>query len=45
MSCPKTGTYRGAAGFARQDAASPLLGHAEVLLVGCVDLFGQGLQV
>lgn len=37
--------YRGAAGFARQNAAGSLLCHTEVLQVGCVDLLGQGLQV
>lgn len=40
-----TKTYCSAAGFASQDAAGPLLGHTEVLQVGCVNLFGQRLQV
>lgn len=37
--------YRGAAGFAGEDAAGLLLRHVEVLLVGDVDVLGQGLQV
>lgn len=37
--------YRRAAGFPCQDAAGPLLRHAQILQVGGVDLFGQRLQI
>ena len=38
-------TYRGAVGLACEDTAGLLLSHTEVFQVGCVDLFGQRLEV